>query len=312
MTDLSAHGISVTVPSGWEGRVFRRPAAGEVMATAADGPPAPPGEITNAVVHVSTIALPPDAGDFASGAVDRLGPDDALVVVFEYDAASVHQPLFTAVGIPRALSPDDFSPGMLQRTLPGQAGAQRFFQEAGRAFCLYVVLGSFVRRREMVGAVNEVLASLEVGGPAPMPNSTAPNTTVPAPAILDLVGGTADLTTFATLLSSGDARTLLTGPGPLTVFAPDNDAFAIIDLAALRRDPERLARTLEHHVVVGAYPTSTLTHTSTVSPHYGDPLPIEVAGDDRVVVGGVPIVRPDLPATNGVVHVVTGVLELPR
>ena len=305
MTDLSAHGISVTVPSGWEGRVFRRPAAGEVMATAADGPPAPPGEITNAVVHVSTIALPPDAGDFASGAVDRLGPDDALVVVFEYDAASVHQPLFAAVGIPRRLSPDDFSPGMLQRTLRGQAGAQRFFQEAGRAFCLYVVLGSFARRQEMVGSVNEVLASLAVGGSAP-----TPNTGTPAPSILELIGGAADLTTLATLLAG--ATVPLSGPGPFTVFAPDDDAFAIIDLASLQRDPELLARTLEHHVVAGAWPTSALTRASTVSPLHGDPLPIEVASDGRVVVGGVPIVRPDLPAANGVVHVVTGVLELPR
>ncbi len=308
MTALRAHGISVTVPSGWEGRVFRRPAAGETMASAADGPPAPPGEITNAVVHVSTIALPPDAGDFASGAVDRLGPDDALVVLFEYEAASVGQPLFAALGIPRVLSPDDFSPGMLQRALRGQAGVQRFFQEAGRAFCLYVVLGSFVRRRELVVSVNEVLASLEVGGSAP-----TPNTSTRAPSILDLVGGAADLTTFATLLSGvGTVGTLLSGPGPFTVFAPDDDAFATIDLASLQRDPELLARTLQHHVLAGASPTSALTRTSTVSPLHGDPLPIEVASDGRVVVGGVPIVRPDLSAANGVVHVVTGVLELPR
>ena len=199
MTDLSAHGISVTVPSGWEGRVFRRPAAGEIMATAADGPPAPPGEITNAVVHVSTIALPPDAGDFASGAVDRLGPDDALVVLFEYDAASVEPAVVRRGGIPRALSPDDFSPGMLQRTLRGQAGAQRFFQEAGRAFCLYVVLGSFVRRQEMVGAVNEVLASLEVGGV----RTDTDHQRAGAARILEVIGGAADLTTFATLLSGG-------------------------------------------------------------------------------------------------------------
>ena len=58
MTDLTAHGIEVTLPIGWEGRVFRRPAAGEVSATAADGPPAPEGETTHAVLHVSTIALP--------------------------------------------------------------------------------------------------------------------------------------------------------------------------------------------------------------------------------------------------------------
>ena len=127
-----------------------------------------------------------------------------------------------------------------------------------------------------------------------------------------MIGAAADLTTLATLLSGGGADTLLSGPGPFTVFAPDDDAFAIIDLASLQRDPELLARTLEHHVVAGALPTSALTRTSTVSPLHGDPLAIEVASDGRVVVGGVPIVRPDLPAANGVVHVVTGVLELPR
>ncbi len=308
MTDLSAHGISVTVPSGWEGRVFRRPAAGEITASAADGPPAPPGEITNAVVHVSTISLPQDAGDFASGAVERLGPDDALVVLFEYDAASVDQPMFAARGIPRSLGPDDFSPSVLQRTIRGQAGAQHFFQEAGRGFCLYVVLGSFTRRRQMVGAVNQVLASLEVESGTPPTTSTTPK----PQSILDLVASSADLTTLATLLSEGDARTLLVGTGPFTLFAPDNDAFAIIDLASLQRDPDRLTRTLEHHVVARALPSAELARVSAVTPVEGDVLPIAVGNDGNVVVGGAPIVRPDLDVTNGVVHVITGVLELPR
>ena len=91
-----------------------------------------------------------------------------------------------------------------------------------------------------------------------------------------MVGAAADLTTLASLLSRRRGA-LLTGPGPFTVFAPDNDAFAIIDLASLQRDPELLARTLEHHVVAGALPTSALRRTSTVSPLHGDPLAIEVA-----------------------------------
>ncbi len=83
---LNAHGVSVTPPAGFEGRVFRRPAFGEVAASAADGPPAPPAEMPGVVVHVSTIALPTDIGDFASGAVDQLQVDDVLVILFEYDA----------------------------------------------------------------------------------------------------------------------------------------------------------------------------------------------------------------------------------
>jgi hypothetical protein len=184
MTDLTAHGIEVTLPTGWEGRLFRRPSAGEVSAFADDGPPAPEGETTHAVLHVATIALPAGIGDFASGAVDKLGNDDALIVLFEYDPASAEQPLFKAAGIPRTLAEGDFSPNVMQRAIRGQAGVQRFFHDAGRAFCLYVVLGSFANRRRLVPAVNGVLATLtidELDEPTPgsTTTSTPPSTAAP-------------------------------------------------------------------------------------------------------------------------------------
>jgi hypothetical protein len=184
MTDLTAHGIEVTLPTGWEGRLFRRPSAGVVSAFADDGPPAPEGETTHAVLHVATIALPAGIGDFASGAVDKLGNDDALIVLFEYDPASAEQPLFKAAGIPRTLAEGDFSPNVMQRAIRGQAGVQRFFHDAGRAFCLYVVLGSFANRRRLVPAVNGVLATLtidELDEPTPgsTTTSTPPSTAAP-------------------------------------------------------------------------------------------------------------------------------------
>jgi uncharacterized surface protein with fasciclin (FAS1) repeats len=310
VTDLNAHGISVTLPAGWEGRVFRRPAAGEVTA-AADGPPAPAGETTHAVVQVSTIALPPDAGDFASGAVDRLGTEDALVVLFEYDPASVSKPMFSAVGVPRAMAADDFSPNVLQRTIRGQAGAQQFFQEGGRAFCLYVVLGSFPNRQRLVGGVNQVLASISVDGGKTAAPSNAPHS------ILEVVAGQADLTTLTSLLQTGPASDLLAGsglagPGPFTLFAPDDDAFATIDLGILERDPDRLARTLEHHVLTQQLSLDALRRLAKVVPVEGDDLTLAITADAHVTVDGAPIVRPDLDASNGVVHVITGVLELPR
>ncbi len=161
MTELRALGVSVQLPSGWEGRIFRRPEHGELTATANE-PAAPEGARTYAIAHVSTIELPPDVGDFASGAVDRLGATDALVVLFEYGPESVGTPLFALDGMPRLLDPDDFSPGVLQRSLPGQAGLQVFFHERGRAFCLYVVLGAYSRRRDVVPLVNDVLASFDL------------------------------------------------------------------------------------------------------------------------------------------------------
>jgi len=191
MTDLSAHGITVGLPTGWEGRVFRRPSAGEVSASAADGPPAPSGEVTYAVVHVATIPLPPDLGDFGSAAVPDLGPNDAFVMLVEFAPDQVTQPLFARSGVPRSLKADDFSPQVMQRRIEGQAGCQIFCNEAGRAFCLYVVIGAFRTRDRTVPRVNEVLAGLDIDGAgasaassAPSTTSTtapAPSTTVPSP-----------------------------------------------------------------------------------------------------------------------------------
>ena len=174
MTELAAHGIGVTLPAGWEGRVFKRPLAGEVGAAAADGAPAAAGETTNAVVHVATIPLPAGTGDFASGAVEDLGRDDVLIVLFEYDAGSATQPLFAARGLPTSLDPDDFNPNVLQRAIRGQAGVQKFFHDQDRAFCLYVVLGAFTGRQQLVPRVNQVLATLTIEPVAP---SGAPSTT---------------------------------------------------------------------------------------------------------------------------------------
>jgi hypothetical protein len=181
VTELAAHGIAVTLPTGWEGRLFRRPMAGEAATADAhvEGEPAAPQETTHAVLHVSTIALPPDIGDFASGAVDQLGSNDVLVVLFEYDPASVEQPLFKRAGIPTQLEAEDFSPNVMQRAIRGQAGVQQFFNDQRRAFCLYVVIGAYARRRDLVKRVNEVLATLTIA-PLDTSSTTGPTTTGPS------------------------------------------------------------------------------------------------------------------------------------
>lgn len=168
MSEIEAHGLAVDVPPGWEGRVFRRAEAGELRATGVAGEPAPPGELTFPVVHVASVPIPNDAADYGSDVVETLGPDDALVVLKEFDPVDASQPLFERAGMPRVLSGTDFDPSALQRRLEGQAGRQIFFNEAGRAFCIYVVLGSFSRRNTVVASVNAVLATIRID-PLPTP-----------------------------------------------------------------------------------------------------------------------------------------------
>jgi hypothetical protein len=165
MPELNAHGLTVHTPAGWEGRIFRRLQHGQVASasgTAPPGPAAPEGEETYPVLHVATVALPNGVGDYGSEAVGNLGEEDALIVVKEFAPRLATEAVFSTPGLPRSLQPDDFSPQMLQRLIQGQAGVQRFGNEAGRAFCLYVVLGSWKNRKQVVPGVNQVLSTLHI------------------------------------------------------------------------------------------------------------------------------------------------------
>ena len=55
-----------------------------------------------------------------------------------------------------------FSPQTMQRAIAGMAGAQHFFQEAGRPFCLYVVVGSWRTRGPLVSPADRVCASISI------------------------------------------------------------------------------------------------------------------------------------------------------
>ncbi len=164
---LSAYGITTDLPPGWEGRITKRTAPGRA------GPPSPsgaddrpgargtPGEVPSPVAHLANFALPEQRGDFGSGAVDVMGPDHVFLTLFEYGPESVGQALFSDQGIP-ALQPAMFNPSALQRVIKGQAGCQRFFTTAERAFCLYVVLGSHARATTLVPQAQRTLRATRI------------------------------------------------------------------------------------------------------------------------------------------------------
>jgi hypothetical protein len=149
---VAAHGLRIALPRRWEARLYRRDRVLE------------DGESVNPVLHAANFALPPGRGDFGSGAVEAMRPPNAFLALLEYDPSEAGHTLFAARGVPRpALA--DFAPTALQRKLPGQLGCQRFFTESERAFCLYVVLGSWKHAKQLVDEVCTVLDNLEVTAP---------------------------------------------------------------------------------------------------------------------------------------------------
>ena len=173
MTTLAQSGLAVTLPAGWEGRIYRRTPQATPPAAGTPPPAAPPGggrpgdtdhgrEQTNPVLHLANFPLAPDVADYGGGAVEVMTNTDLFVALCEFGPGSVGQALFAASGMPR-LTTDDFGTQSMQRVIEGQGGAQKWFTEAGRPFCLYVVLGSYARRFRTVPVVNGILDAIQIG-----------------------------------------------------------------------------------------------------------------------------------------------------
>lgn len=163
--ELSGHGLRATMPAGWEGSIAleRGPESFALAST---------GGVLRPVAHLANFPLPGDRGDFGSGAVELMRTEDVFVALLEYDPAEANAALFARQGMPRRLDPRRFSAASLQRGLPEQAGLQEFFTEAGRPFCLYVVLGDRNDAHLLVRKVEQVLAGVRID-PLPSTPSTA-------------------------------------------------------------------------------------------------------------------------------------------
>lgn len=162
----SGYGISVDVPGGWTSAVQRRPVTGGASGAPDERPVASSADRSGAertmpVVHVATRTIPQGAGDFGSGLVELLTPDDVFVALVEYGSDLADTGLFERQGLPR-LAPSQFSPARMQRALPGRSASQHFFSVGGRAFCLYTVVGSHSRRMATVPRAAAVVRSLAV------------------------------------------------------------------------------------------------------------------------------------------------------
>jgi hypothetical protein len=153
--ELRGHGLAAEMPPGWEGAISLESSAGSVALAEVGGSLRP-------VAHLATFPLPSDRGDFGSGAVELMRTEDVFVALLEYDPAEAGTELFARRGLPRRLDPRLFSPAALQRGQRGQAGFQEFFTQAGRAFCLYVVLGDADDAHLQVRRVERVLAGVRI------------------------------------------------------------------------------------------------------------------------------------------------------
>ncbi|MBL9208995.1 MAG: fasciclin domain-containing protein [Opitutaceae bacterium] len=164
--------------------------------------------------------------------------------------------------------------------------------------------------------------------PASAPSSATPPAAAPAPAgqaavadnesqkdIVKVAVGSAAHSTLVTAVQAAGLVDVLANTGPFTVFAPTNDAFKKLPVGTVESllkpaGRETLRDILQYHVAVAVYRPEMLKDGMTLNMANGDNVKISVK-DGKITLNGVATVVGTVPAANGIVHVVDGVLTPP-
>jgi uncharacterized surface protein with fasciclin (FAS1) repeats len=137
---------------------------------------------------------------------------------------------------------------------------------------------------------------------------------IPAPAdthkdIVDTAVSAGQFNTLAKALTEAGLVETLKGTGPFTVFAPTDEAFAKLPagtLEALLKDKAKLTAVLTYHVVAGKVMASDVVKLSEAKTVQGQNVKINTMGG--VMVNDAHVVKTDIMASNGVIHVIDKVI----
>lgn len=129
--------------------------------------------------------------------------------------------------------------------------------------------------------------------------------------IVEIAESTPDLSTFVQALNAATLAATLETPGPFTVFAPSNEAFAALpqtDFQELmkKENKSRLASILKNHVVKGSFTTDKL-NAGNMNSLGSKPIHISIHGS-QITIDDANIVQPDLVGSNGVIQIIDTVL----
>lgn len=129
------------------------------------------------------------------------------------------------------------------------------------------------------------------------------------PDIVDIAVGAGSFETLVTAVKAAGLVDALKSPGPFTVFAPNDEAFAKLPpgtIQTLVQNTPQLARILKYHVVSGKLTKADLEKVDSVTSLEGSPIRIDCS--DGFEVKNATVVAADIEADNGVIHVIDNVI----
>ena len=129
------------------------------------------------------------------------------------------------------------------------------------------------------------------------------------PNIVEIAVGNENFSTLVAAVTAAGLVEALQSPGPFTVFAPIDTAFANLPAGTVHtlvQNPPQLARILKFHVVAGKYTKADLAKLSSVTSLEGSPIPINC--DRAFEVKNSTVIMEDIEADNGIIHVIDRVI----
>lgn len=143
-----------------------------------------------------------------------------------------------------------------------------------------------------------------------------PDTSAADMTIVEIASANEDFETLVTAVTAADLVGTLGNPDAmLTVFAPTDDAFAMLGdlgLDYLTSDLDLLTNTLLYHVIDGAVDSidAAAAYNQSVTMINGDPAGVTIV-DGMLMIGGATVVTKDIVASNGIIHVIDAVIMPP-
>lgn len=152
------------------------------------------------------------------------------------------------------------------------------------------------------------LAALAMMGAAP----TTGIVHAQAKDIVDTAVAAGSFQTLAKALQAADLVNTLKGSGPFTVFAPTDEAFAALPAGTIENllkpeNKDKLRRILTYHVVAGRVMAADVVKRQSAKAVSGDTLTVATR-NGRVMIDKAHVVKTDIAASNGVIHVIDAVV----
>lgn len=134
----------------------------------------------------------------------------------------------------------------------------------------------------------------------------------PTKDIVDTAVAAGSFKTLAAALQAAGLVDTLKGPGPFTVFAPTDEAFAklpagTVDELLKPENKEKLVAILTYHVVPGKVMAAQVSKMNSAKSVNGQTLEISAAGGS-VMIDNAKVIKADIVCTNGIIHVIDSVL----